>query len=121
MGFFNCRVCLKNDQYGNCDTDATICVTMRKFNPRCKGYQPLCNSLAGGYVAASTVCQQALFTGSESSTAARYITTNTTTGAQTIVNVPVGDLSPYNGTPIIASCSSLANLGPTLSPLNQAQ
>ena len=78
MGYFNCQVCLSQNTNGNCLSDATICVTMRKFTPRCKGYQPLCNPLAGAFVAASTVCQQALFTGTESTVASRTITPNYT-------------------------------------------
>ena len=64
--FFPCQVCLQTSTVtGGCINSAIYCVTMRSFNERCKNFDPLCNPLASAWVAATTVCQQKLFTGLE--------------------------------------------------------
>ena len=107
-GYFTCRTCLTQDSLGNCTSDAYLCVTMIKADPVCSGYQPLCNTGSGAYVAATTVCQQKLFSGKESTTVANKYTI--VDGVSTATVSGPGSLSPFNGLEIIAACPSTADV-----------
>jgi hypothetical protein len=64
--FFPCQACIQTSTVtGGCVKSVFYCTTMRNFNERCKSFDPLCNPLATAWVAATTVCQQRLFTGLE--------------------------------------------------------
>jgi len=67
MPYYRCGVCSTNAVSG-VRTCSYNYVTKRYFFTRCPKVSMLCSSLRGAYVAAVTVCRQALFTGSEATT-----------------------------------------------------